>query len=179
MRSFAAALLLAILTSAAAFAVAPYRDPVVIKDQSRLEPDVAVPVVPVVVASLHPANAQPKPSVPLKPDTWLLTKAQAYKGTNPTGWRHSWCAKFIAMLAPDLAKKIDNPNWARDWAVLPKAKPKPGVIVVLSRGRGGHIGVLSGFDQRGNPRVVSGNHNRRVAESVYPKRRVLAYVSAQ
>lgn len=108
----------------------------------------------------------------------LLARARKYLGTNPTGWRSNWCAAFLAMLVPELAKKLDNPNWARDWAVLPKAKPRPGVIVVLSRGKGGHIGVLSRFDRRGNPVIVSGNHGHKVAESVYPKYRVLAYVSA-
>jgi hypothetical protein len=44
------------------------------------------------------------------------------------------------------------------------------------RGGGGHVGVVSGIDRRGNPIVVSGNHGRRVAESVYPRSRVYAYV---
>ena len=47
----------------------------------------------------------------------------------------------------------------------------------MSRGRrGGHVGVVSGIDANGNPIVVSGNHGRRVAESVYPRGRVYAYV---
>ncbi len=106
----------------------------------------------------------------------LVEKARAYLGTNPTGWRHVWCGRFMAMIAPDLAVRVGNPNLARDWASLPKTTPRVGAIVVLSRGKGGHIGVVSGFDEHGNPRVVSGNHNRRVAESVYPKSRVIAYV---
>jgi hypothetical protein len=41
-----------------------------------------------------------------------------------------------------------------------------------------HVGVVSGFDDSGNPIIVSGNHGRRVGEGVYPRSRVLAFVSA-
>lgn len=55
--------------------------------------------------------------------------------------------------------------------------PQVGAIAVMTRrGGGGHVGVVSGVDRRGNPIVVSGNHGRRVAESVYPRSRVYAYV---
>lgn len=119
---------------------------------------------------------RPKPHFP-STDTSLLAKARRYIGTNPTGWRNLWCGRFLAMIAPNLARKIDNPNWARDWATLRHVKPSIGTIVVLRRGHGGHVGIVSGFDKHGNPRVVSGNHNRRVAESIYPKSHVIAYVS--
>jgi len=36
--------------------------------------------------------------------------------------------------------------------------------------------VVSGIDANGNPIIVSGNHNRTVAESVYPRSRISAYV---
>jgi uncharacterized protein (TIGR02594 family) len=55
--------------------------------------------------------------------------------------------------------------------------PQVGALAVMSRGRsGGHVGVVSGIDPSGNVIVVSGNHNNTVAESVYPRRRILAYV---
>lgn len=114
---------------------------------------------------------------PAAEDSGLVEKARQFLGTNPTGWARLWCGRFMAMIAPDLAAKVKNPNWARAWASLPRTVAKVGVIVVLTRGaKGGHIGVVSGFDNRGNPRVVSGNHNRKVAEAVYSKRRVIAYV---
>ena len=107
----------------------------------------------------------------------LVSKARSYMGTNPTGWRHLWCGKFMAMIAPEAASRIRNPNMARDWASLPHTSAHVGAIVVLSRGRGGgHVGVLTGLDPNGNPIVVSGNHNRVVGEGVYPRSRVLAYV---
>jgi len=109
----------------------------------------------------------------------LLSRAEQYLGTNPTGWNHVWCGRFMAMIAPDKAALVKNPNWARDWARLPGAHRgigSPGDIVVLSRGRGGHIGVLKGYDGRGNPIIISGNHGRSVGEGVYSASRVIAYV---
>jgi len=48
----------------------------------------------------------------------------------------------------------------------------------MTRGKdGGHVGVVTGFDANGNPIVISGNHNNRVDEAVYPRSRVIAYVS--
>jgi len=128
------------------------------------------PVLPVPVPRWRPSAAIR--------DSALIDRARKYLGTNPTGWARVWCGRFMALIAPDLARRVPNPNWARDWARLPHVKPRVGAIVVLTRRGGGHVGVVSGFDRRGNPVVVSGNHNRRVAESVYPKSRVVAYVSA-
>lgn len=110
----------------------------------------------------------------------ILQKARSFLGRNPGGWRHPrlWCAEFMARIAPELARRLENPSWARDWADLPHIKPRVGAIVVLTRGRGGHVGVVSGFDRHGNPRVISGNHGHRVAEGIYSKRRVIAYVGA-
>lgn len=125
-------------------------------------------------------QAQKKPDTkPIEQagDTSLLAKARAYLGTNPTGRGSLWCAAFMAMIAPRAARRVKNPNWARDWAALPHVPPQVGAIAVLSRGRGGHVGVVSGFDGRGNPKVISGNHNNVVGEGVYPKSRVIAYVS--
>lgn len=55
-------------------------------------------------------------------------------------------------------------------------EPRVGSLVVLTRKGGGHVGVVSGVTPDGNPIVISGNHNNRVAESVYPSSRVIAYV---
>lgn len=108
----------------------------------------------------------------------LVERARAYMGGNPTGQARLWCGRFMAMIAPDAAARIRNPNMARDWAALPHVQARVGAIAVLSRGRrGGHVGVVSGFDAHGNPRIVSGNHGHRVGEGVYPAGRVLAYVS--
>lgn len=112
----------------------------------------------------------------------LVEKARALIGKTAAQLglpRSLWCADFIAKIAPEAARKVDNPRWARDYAGLPKTGAQVGAIAVLSRGKGGHIGVVTGFDSRGNPIIISGNHGRRVAESSYPKNRVLAYVSGE
>jgi uncharacterized protein (TIGR02594 family) len=54
--------------------------------------------------------------------------------------------------------------------------PQVGAIAVMGRRGGGHVGVVSGIDANGNPIIVSGNHNHTVAESVYPRGRIAAYV---
>lgn len=114
-------------------------------------------------------------------DTSLVAKARSYLGTNPTGRRSLWCAAFMALIAPRAARRVKNPNMARDWAALPHVEAQVGAIVVLTRPGGGpgggHVGVVSGFDGHGNPKVVSGNHNHVVGEGVYPKGRVIAYVA--
>jgi uncharacterized protein (TIGR02594 family) len=57
--------------------------------------------------------------------------------------------------------------------------PKVGAIVVLRRQGGGHVGIVTGVDSNGNPIVISGNHNHRVAVATYPRSRVIAYVVPQ
>jgi hypothetical protein len=47
----------------------------------------------------------------------------------------------------------------------------------MSRRGGGHVGIVSGFTKNGDPIVISGNHGHRVAESVYPRHRIRAWVS--
>ena len=112
----------------------------------------------------------------------LLQEAKKYLGGNPTGWRSLWCARFIAYIAPAVAERLKrmglNPNWARDYAKLDRSKdPKPGDIVVLTRGSGGHIGILDHFDKHGNPVIISGNHGHKVGIGTYSKGRVIAYAS--
>lgn len=86
-----------------------------------------------------------------------------------------WCGDFMAMIAPQAAKRLDNPRWALDWAELPHTTPHVGAGVVFR----GHVGIVAGFDARGNPDVISGNHGRRVGRGIYPKERVVAYVNLE
>jgi len=70
-------------------------------------------------------------------------------------------------------------DMAQSFASYGKRVPGPrvGAIAVMSRGRrGGHVGVVSGIDSRGNPIIISGNYGRRVAEATYSKGRIYAYV---
>ena len=41
---------------------------------------------------------------------------------------------------------------------------------------GADIGIVTGLDKKGNPIIISGNYQKRVAEAVYPRGRVYAYV---
>ena len=55
--------------------------------------------------------------------------------------------------------------------------PEVGAIAVMNRGKsGGHVGVVSGLDEDGDPIIISGNYSRRVAEAVYARSRIVAYV---
>lgn len=147
--------------------------------RSRTRSRDATPVSPKISAPLAGLLALDSP---VKARGDLVEAALRYLGTNPTGWGSVWCGRFMALIAPEAARLVKNPNWARDWAAdLPKAARRVGAIVILSRGRGGHIGVVAGFGSRG-PIVISGNTGARhrggrvVGIGEFDERRVLAYV---
>lgn len=108
----------------------------------------------------------------------LVDRARSYMGMTASqiGLHRTtlWCAAFLNHITgggtgSDLAR-----SYARYGR--PVHGPQVGAIAVMARGRrGGHVGIVSGVDGRGNPIIISGNHNRRVAESVYPRGRVYAY----
>jgi uncharacterized protein (TIGR02594 family) len=74
--------------------------------------------------------------------------------------------------------KTTGSNMARSFASYGRrvSGPQVGAIAVMGRRGGGHVGVVSGIDAKGNPIIISGNHSRRVAESTYSRGRVYAYV---
>jgi uncharacterized protein (TIGR02594 family) len=113
------------------------------------------------------------------PGNSLVAEARRYLGTNPTGRSRLWCARFMNMVLERSGHKGTSSDMARSFASYGQrlSGPQVGAIAVMTRGRrGGHVGVVSGFDPKGNPVVISGNHSRRVAESVYSRSRVYAYV---
>jgi len=107
----------------------------------------------------------------------LVSEARKYIGTNPTGRGSLWCGAFM-----DLVLKRTGHNGGGNLASgyarygTRVSGPQVGAIAVMGRHGGGHVGVVSGIDTNGNPIVVSGNHNHTVAESVYPRGRIFAYV---
>lgn len=127
-------------------------------------------------------NIEPKNETPHGPDANLAERARAYVGQTAAevGVRRSlWCAAFVNKITGGGT----GSDLARSWLSKPRVAPAVGAIAVLSRGRGGHVGVVSGFDGHGNPIIISGNHAgprgaRRVGIGTYPRARVLAYVSA-
>lgn len=109
----------------------------------------------------------------------IVAEARRYIGTgNPTGRSTLWCARFMNMVLQRSGHKGTGSDMARSFSSYGQrvSGPQVGAIAVMSRRGGGHVGVVSGIDPNGNPIVVSGNHGRRVAESVYPKGRIYAYV---
>jgi uncharacterized protein (TIGR02594 family) len=107
----------------------------------------------------------------------LVAEARRYLGTNPTGRSSLWCGAFMDMVLKRTGHKGGG-NLALGYAKYGRqiSGPQIGAIAVISRGGGGHVGVVSGIDPNGNPIVVSGNHNDTVAESVYPRDRIITYV---
>jgi uncharacterized protein (TIGR02594 family) len=107
----------------------------------------------------------------------LVSEARKYLGGNPTGRRSLWCGAFMDMVL----KRTGHPgggNLARGYARYGTrvSGPQVGAIAVMARRGGGHVGIVTGIDSNGNPIVISGNHNNRVAEVAYPRSRIITYV---
>jgi uncharacterized protein (TIGR02594 family) len=103
----------------------------------------------------------------------LVNEAKRHMGTNPTGRGRAWCGAFMDLILKKTGH-AGGGNLARGYARYGTriSGPKVGAIAVMNH----HVGVVSGLDANGNPILVSGNHNRTVAESVYPRSRIIAYV---
>jgi uncharacterized protein (TIGR02594 family) len=108
----------------------------------------------------------------------VVAEARRYIGGNPTGRGRLWCARFMNMVLQHSGLHGTGSDMARSFASYGQriSGPQIGAIAVMGRRGGGHVGVVSGIDASGNPIVVSGNHGHRVAESVYPRGRIYAYV---
>lgn len=107
----------------------------------------------------------------------LTRIAYRYLGGNPTGWRHAWCGRFMGMVARKAGAAVPhNPNLARNWQYAgAQGNGANGNVVVLSRGRGGHVGIKLGSCGRGSIKIISGNHGGRVGVGCYAAHRVIAY----
>jgi uncharacterized protein (TIGR02594 family) len=108
----------------------------------------------------------------------VVAEARRYIGGNPTGRSRLWCARFMNFVLQRAGHKGTGSDMARSFASYGQrvSGPQVGAIAVMSRRGGGHVGVVSGIDAKGNPIVISGNHGRRVAESTYSRGRIYAYV---
>ena len=125
------------------------------------------------------AASTPALTEPLFSSPSLVSEARKYMGTNPTARKKLWCATFMNMVLAKAGYAGTNSDAAKSFAYYGRriSEPRVGAIAVLTRGRrGGHVGVVSGIDARGNPIIISGNHNKRVGEAVYSRARVIAYV---
>jgi uncharacterized protein (TIGR02594 family) len=103
----------------------------------------------------------------------VLPVAERYRGTNPTRLSIPWCAVFANMVLARTGFSGTGSAAARSFAQYgrPASGPAPGVIAVWPH----HVGFVIGSAGPGRIRVVSGNHNHRVDESIYATRGVLAF----
>jgi uncharacterized protein (TIGR02594 family) len=125
----------------------------------------------------HPGAAAIAPIGPGGGAYALVAEARRYLGTNPTGRKDLWCGAFVDLVLRRLGYKGGG-NLASAYARYGKRVPGPqlGAIAVMTRKGGGHVGIVSGFDSKGRPIIISGNYRRTVAEVVYPVGRIYAYV---
>lgn len=109
----------------------------------------------------------------------VVAEARSYIGRgNPTGRARLWCARFMNMVLQKTGHRGTGSDMASSFARYGHrvSGPQVGAIAVMSRRGGGHVGVVSGIDAKGNPIIISGNHGHRVAEATYSRGRVYAYV---
>lgn len=108
----------------------------------------------------------------------VVAEARRYIGGNPTGRSRLWCARFMNMVLQKTGHRGTGSDMASSFARYGHrvSGPQVGAIAVMGRRGGGHVGVVSGIDAKGNPIIISGNHGHRVAESTYSRGRIYAYV---
>jgi uncharacterized protein (TIGR02594 family) len=111
-------------------------------------------------------------------DSDVVREARRWLGGNPTRRSRLWCAAFMNFVLERTGRRGSGSDLAQSFASYGHrvSGPQVGAIAVMTRKGGGHVGVVSGVDSAGNPIIISGNHGHRVAEAVYPGRRVYAYV---
>jgi len=108
----------------------------------------------------------------------VVSEARRYLGGNPTSRRSLWCARFMNMVLEHTGHRGTGSDLARSFASYGQrvSGPQVGAIAVMGRRGGGHVGVISGVDAKGNPIVISGNSGHRVREMPISRGRIYAYV---
>ncbi len=109
----------------------------------------------------------------------IVADARRYIGSgNPTDRRSLWCARFMNMVLHQTGYRGTGSDAARSFASYGRrvSGPQVGAIAVMARRGGGHVGIVSGIDAKGNPIVISGNYGHRVAEASISRGRIYAYV---
>jgi uncharacterized protein (TIGR02594 family) len=111
----------------------------------------------------------------------IIAEARRWIGGNPTGRRSLWCGRFMNFVLERTGHRGTGSDLARSFARYGSrlSGPQVGAIAVMARRGGGHVGVVSGIDAKGNPIIISGNHGHRVAEATYSRGRIYAYVMPQ
>lgn len=134
----------------------------------------------------HAAHHVRPEGAPALPSFWsflpgsdVVAAARAELGNGAIyGRRSLWCARFMNTMLARTGHRGTGSDLARSFAAMPRTEMHVGAIAVMSRRGGGHVGIVSGVTAAGDPIVISGNHGRRVAESVYSRSRVVEFVEA-
>jgi uncharacterized protein (TIGR02594 family) len=108
----------------------------------------------------------------------LVMEARHYLGGNPTGRGSLWCARFMNMVLQHTGHRGTGSDMASSFAHYGHrvSGPEVGAIAVMGRRGGGHVGIITGIDARGNPIMISGNNGNRVREAPISRGRIYAYV---
>ena len=103
-----------------------------------------------------------------------IDKAKSYVGMNARQLglpSRLWCADFMNMLFGGKDRRAIS--YARRGS--PASHGCTNCIAVTKRKGGHHVGIVKGYDAKGNPILISGNHGRRVGIGTYSKKVVIAY----
>jgi uncharacterized protein (TIGR02594 family) len=109
----------------------------------------------------------------------LVMEARQFLGTKPSGMGGSlWCARFMNMVLEKTGHHGTGSAMANSFASYGHrvSGPEVGAIAVMGRRGGGHVGIITGVDARGNPIMISGNNGNRVREAPISRGRIYAYV---
>ena len=104
----------------------------------------------------------------------LAARANQYVGQTASQLglpKSLWCADFMNMLVGGTDRRAIS--YARRGTPAPYGCTD--CVAVLPRRGGNHVGIVQGYDESGNPIIISGNHNRQVGVGVYSKHRVITY----
>ena len=130
-------------------------------------------------ATLTPPGGAMAPSGFGSSSSSVVAEARRYLGGNPTGRGSLWCARFANMVLQHSGYRGTGSDMASSFAKYGQrvSGPQVGAIAVMTRGRrGGHVGIITGMDARGNPIMISGNNGNRVREAPVSRARIYAYV---
>jgi uncharacterized protein (TIGR02594 family) len=131
-------------------------------------------------ASVAPTGANIAMTAPASfGSSGVVAEARRYLGGNPTGRGSLWCARFMNLVLQHSGYRGTGSDMARSFASYGQrvSGPQVGAIAVMGRGRGGgHVGIITGIDAKGNPIMISGNNGNRVKEAPISRGRIYAYV---
>jgi uncharacterized protein (TIGR02594 family) len=108
----------------------------------------------------------------------IVAEARRYLGGNPTSRSSLWCARFMNMVLQHTGFHGTGSDMASSFAHYGErvSGPQVGAIAVMGRRGGGHVGIITGIDAKGNPIMISGNNGNRVREAPVSRGRIYAYV---